>query len=121
MHCTLKRSAPFQYDPDSLDRQDVIFDNSTVGCAGIRIFMPKAENSGNKGGVWAYALAVWHLLHGPYGAHPYHLTLMQALVVGNYARRFEYCNFMQNILEENPSFLFNILCAEELAIIYFSF
>lgn len=55
---------------------------------------------------------VWHLLHA-HGAHPYHPTQVQALMLGDQERRLDYCNFMLNTLEENPSFLSEILWTDE--------
>lgn len=55
---------------------------------------------------------VWHLLHA-HGAHPYHPVLVQALIVSDHARRFDFCNFMLNTLQEKPSFFCDILWTDE--------
>lgn len=54
----------------------------------------------------------WHFLHA-HSTHPYLLTLVEALMLCEHSRRFDYCIFMLNISEENSSFLCNILWTVE--------
>lgn len=45
---------------------------------------------------------VWRLLHA-HGMDPYHLILLEALMLGDHAWQLNYCNFMLNTSEKNPS------------------
>ncbi|GFY31500.1 DUF4817 domain-containing protein [Trichonephila clavipes] len=46
---------------------------------------------------------VWNILH-TYGAYPYRPVLAQELMLGDQERRFDFCNFELNTLDENPDF-----------------
>ncbi|GFT53630.1 DUF4817 domain-containing protein [Trichonephila clavipes] len=51
---------------------------------------------------------VWNILH-THGAYPYHPVLAQELMPGDQERRFDYCNFVLNTLNENQEFLNEVL------------
>lgn len=55
---------------------------------------------------------VWRLLH-EYGGHPYHLAIVQALMLGSYARKVDDSNCMLNILKEKPLILDEVLWTNE--------
>ncbi|PRD34487.1 UNVERIFIED_CONTAM: hypothetical protein NCL1_14461 [Trichonephila clavipes] len=55
---------------------------------------------------------VWSILH-TYGAYSYRPVLAQELMPGNQERRVDFCNFMLNILDENPDFLNDVLWSDE--------
>ncbi|GFY29716.1 uncharacterized protein TNCV_1812941 [Trichonephila clavipes] len=46
---------------------------------------------------------VWNILH-TYGAYPYRPVLAQEPMPGDQDRRFDFCNFVLNTLDENPDF-----------------
>lgn len=45
--------------------------------------------------------------------HPYHVALHQSLTVNDFESRLNFCNWMQNMVEENPNFLNRILWTDE--------
>ncbi|GFV28442.1 uncharacterized protein TNCV_3983931 [Trichonephila clavipes] len=55
---------------------------------------------------------VWNILH-TYGAYPHRPVLAQELMPGNQDRRFNFCNFLFNTLDENPDFLNEVLWSDE--------
>ncbi|GFX04240.1 DUF4817 domain-containing protein [Trichonephila clavipes] len=57
-------------------------------------------------------LTVWNILH-TYGAYPCRPVLAQELMPRDQERRFDFCNFAFNTLDENPDFLNEVLCSDE--------
>ncbi|GFT57505.1 uncharacterized protein TNCV_803641 [Trichonephila clavipes] len=57
-------------------------------------------------------LTVWNILH-TYGAYPYRPVLAEELMPGDQDRRFDFCYFMLNTLNENPDFLNEVLWSDE--------
>ncbi|GFV72045.1 uncharacterized protein TNCV_2459781 [Trichonephila clavipes] len=55
---------------------------------------------------------VWNILH-TYGANPYRPVLAPELMSGDQDRRFDFCNFVLNTLDENPDFLNEVLWSDE--------
>ena len=55
---------------------------------------------------------VWQILHAE-GAHPYHVKPLQALLPQDSERRFDFCNWAMNMIENNSNFLSNILWTDE--------
>ncbi|PRD26779.1 UNVERIFIED_CONTAM: hypothetical protein NCL1_37166 [Trichonephila clavipes] len=53
-----------------------------------------------------------NILH-TYGAYPYRPALAQELMPGNQERRFDFCNFALNTLDENPDVLSEVLWSDE--------
>ncbi|GFX09429.1 DUF4817 domain-containing protein [Trichonephila clavipes] len=51
---------------------------------------------------------VSNILH-TYVAYPYRLVLAQELIFRDQERRFDFCNFVLNTLDENPYFLKEVL------------
>ncbi|GFT83034.1 DUF4817 domain-containing protein [Trichonephila clavipes] len=54
----------------------------------------------------------WNILH-TYVAYPYRSVLAQELMPGDQERRFDFCNFVLNTLDENPDFLNEVLWSDE--------
>ncbi|GFW15218.1 uncharacterized protein TNCV_173631 [Trichonephila clavipes] len=57
-------------------------------------------------------LTVWSILD-TYGAYSYRPVLAQELMPGDQERRFDFCNFMLNTLDENPDFFNEVLWSDE--------
>ncbi|GFY06974.1 uncharacterized protein TNCV_4090761 [Trichonephila clavipes] len=57
-------------------------------------------------------LTVWNILH-TYGAYLYRPALAQELIPGDQERRFDFCNFVLNTLDENPDFFNEVLWSDE--------
>ncbi|GFY23017.1 uncharacterized protein TNCV_2182781 [Trichonephila clavipes] len=57
-------------------------------------------------------LTLWNMLH-THGAYPYRLVLTQELMLGDQERRFDFCNFVLNTLDEDPDFLNEVLWSDE--------
>ncbi|GFX33877.1 DUF4817 domain-containing protein [Trichonephila clavipes] len=57
-------------------------------------------------------LTVWNILHR-HGAYPHRPVLAQELMSGDQERRFDFCNFMLNTLDENPDFFKAVLWSDE--------
>lgn len=55
---------------------------------------------------------VWQILHGQH-AHPYRVTLQQALLPRDNERRFDWCNWALINVEGNSDFLSNIVWSDE--------
>lgn len=55
---------------------------------------------------------VWRILNR-HGAYPYRPTLGQSFLPGDEERRFDFCNSILNNLENNPSFVNDILWSDE--------
>ncbi|GBO42240.1 hypothetical protein AVEN_144225-1 [Araneus ventricosus] len=47
------------------------------------------------------------------GAHPYRSTPVQGLLTRDAARRYTWCNFVMNNLEDHPTFLEDIIWRDE--------
>ncbi|GFT16501.1 DUF4817 domain-containing protein [Trichonephila clavipes] len=60
----------------------------------------------------SYSKSVWNILH-TYGAYPYRPVLAQELKPGDQERRFDFCTFVLNTLDENPDFLNEVLWSDE--------
>ncbi|GFW64938.1 DUF4817 domain-containing protein [Trichonephila clavipes] len=55
---------------------------------------------------------VWNILH-TYDAYPYRPVLKQELMPGDQERRFDFCNFVLNTLDENSDFLNEVLWSDK--------
>lgn len=55
---------------------------------------------------------IWSILN-ELGAHPYRPTSVQALMAGDAQRRYDWCNFIMNRLEVQPTFLADIIWTDE--------
>ncbi|GBM47660.1 hypothetical protein AVEN_120098-1 [Araneus ventricosus] len=55
---------------------------------------------------------VWTVLSES-GAHPYRSTPVQGLLPRDAERRYAWCNFVMNKLENHPTFLADITCTDE--------
>ncbi|GBN42430.1 hypothetical protein AVEN_273097-1 [Araneus ventricosus] len=55
---------------------------------------------------------VWTILNES-GAHPYRSTPMQGLMPRDVERRYTWCNFVMNNLEDHPTFLADIIWTDE--------
>ncbi|GFX08322.1 DUF4817 domain-containing protein [Trichonephila clavipes] len=56
--------------------------------------------------------AMWNILH-TYGVYSYRPVLAQELMPGDQERRFDFCNFVLNTLDENPDILNEVLWSDE--------
>ncbi|GFY30340.1 uncharacterized protein TNCV_4065901 [Trichonephila clavipes] len=55
---------------------------------------------------------LWNILR-TYGAYPYSPVLSQELMPGDQDRRFDFCNFVLNTLNEKPDFFNEVLWSDE--------
>ncbi|GBM31243.1 hypothetical protein AVEN_223441-1 [Araneus ventricosus] len=55
---------------------------------------------------------VWTILNES-GAHPYRCTPVQGLLPRDAERRYTWCNFVMNNLEDHPTFLADIIWTDE--------
>ncbi|GFX02494.1 uncharacterized protein TNCV_194721 [Trichonephila clavipes] len=83
-----------------------------LGC--FRMFLAHPESSVRDiSKICSYSKStVWNILH-TYSAYPYRPVLAQELMPGDQERRFDFCNFVLNTLDENLDFFNEVLWADE--------